>query len=363
MDYMERAISLAKLALGHVSPNPAVGAVIVKNRKIVGEGYTQQPGSAHAEVVALNQAGGNSGGATMYVTLEPCCHYGRTPPCTKAIIEAGIKEVHIAMLDPNPVVAGKGQKELEAAGINVLAGEKENEARCINEAYIKYITTGMPFVTAKFAMSLDGKIATRTGDSKWISTPESRRHVHYLRYISDAVMVGANTVLSDDPQLTSRCSITGGTARNQPLRVIIDGKGRISAEARLFKEPGAVLLAIGNNVNPEKERQFIEAGARLEKITTEDDKVDLKGLLKKLAEMEITSILVEGGGTLLGALFDEELVDKVIVFIAPFIIGGDDARVAVGGKGVDKVVNSIKIENLSIEQYDQDLMFSGYVGG
>jgi len=363
MDYMQKAISLAKLALGHVSPNPAVGAVIVKNEKIIGEGYTQPPGSAHAEIVALNQAGDGASGATMYVTLEPCCHYGRTPPCTRAIIKAGIKEIHVSMLDPNPVVAGKGQKELEAAGIHVVVGEREEEARGINEAYIKYITTGMPFVTAKFAMSLDGKIATRTGDSKWISTSESRRYVHYLRYISDAIMVGANTVLADDPQLTSRCSISGGTARKQPLRVIIDGKGRISAEARLFKEPGAVLLAIGENVDPDKEKQFIETGAQLEKITTESDKVDLRGLLKKLAEMEITSVLVEGGGTLLGALFDEGLVDKVITFIAPIIIGGDAARVAVGGKGADKVVNSIKIENINIGQYDQDLMFSGYVGG
>ena len=207
MDYMERAICLAKLALGQVSPNPAVGAIVVRDGVIVGQGYTQPPGSWHAEVMALNQAGEQARGAVMYVTLEPCCHYGRTPPCTQALIAAGISEVHLAMLDPNPLVCGRGKAELEKAGIRTYLGEHEAEAREINEAYTKYITTGLPFVTAKFAMSLDGKIATKTGDSRWISGREARRYVHYLRYTSDAIMAGVNTILADDPQLTSRCCL------------------------------------------------------------------------------------------------------------------------------------------------------------
>ena len=195
MDYMKQALSLAKLALGQVSPNPAVGAVVIKDGDVVGQGYTQPPGSSHAEVMALNQAGDKARGGTMYVTLEPCCHQGRTPPCTKAIIGTGISEVHLAMIDPNPLVGGRGEEELEREGIKTYVGEHAEEAREINEAYIKYITTAMPFVTAKFAVSLDGKIATKSGDSEWISGSEARKYVHYLRYTTDAIMAGANTVI------------------------------------------------------------------------------------------------------------------------------------------------------------------------
>ena len=211
---MGQALSLAKLALGQVSPNPAVGAVVVKNDTVVGQGYTQPPGSWHAEISALKQAGEKARGSVMYVTLEPCCHYGQTPPCTQTIIDAGITEVHLAMIDPNPLVSERGKNELEKEGIKVYAGEHEEEAREINEAYIKFITTGIPFVTAKFAMSLDGKIATGSGDSKWISGEEARKYVHNLRYTADAIMAGVNTILADDPQLTTRCcGGRGGIAR------------------------------------------------------------------------------------------------------------------------------------------------------
>jgi diaminohydroxyphosphoribosylaminopyrimidine deaminase/5-amino-6-(5-phosphoribosylamino)uracil reductase len=206
MDYMERALTLARMAVGSTSPNPAVGAVIVSDGVVVGEGYTQPPGSAHAEVVALKQAGEKSRGATMYVTLEPCCFYGRTPPCTKAIVDAGIAVMHIAALDPNPKVAGKGRSELESAGITVYLEEHKEEAQEINESYFKYITTGVPFITAKFAISLDGKIATWTGDSHWISCEESRRYVHRMRRASDAIMVGVNTIVMDDPRQKRKIS-------------------------------------------------------------------------------------------------------------------------------------------------------------
>jgi diaminohydroxyphosphoribosylaminopyrimidine deaminase/5-amino-6-(5-phosphoribosylamino)uracil reductase len=362
MDYMELALSLAKLALGQASPNPAVGAVVVKNDVVVGQGYTQPPGSAHAEVVALEQAGEESRGGVMYVTLEPCCHHGRTPPCTQAIIAAGITEVHLAMFDPNPLVSGRGKDKLEKEGVRIFVGEHEEEAREINEAYAKFIVTGMPFVTAKFAMSLDGKIATRSGDSKWISSSESRKYVHDLRYTNDSIMAGVNTVLIDDPHLTARCcGGRGGTARKQPLRVIVDGKGRTPLTARVFGEPGKTLLALGRSVKPEEATAFAHAGAEILELPSEEGLVDLERLLKALGERGIISVLVEGGGTLLGSLFDQRLIDKVIAFIAPIIIGGGGAKTAVGGKGVDKVVDSIKLGRVSVEKFGQDLMVSGYV--
>ncbi|MBN1862920.1 MAG: bifunctional diaminohydroxyphosphoribosylaminopyrimidine deaminase/5-amino-6-(5-phosphoribosylamino)uracil reductase RibD, partial [Dehalococcoidales bacterium] len=216
MDYMAQALSLARLALGQVSPNPAVGAVVVRDGEVVGQGYTRPPGLDHAEKVALKQAGERAHGGVMYVTLEPCCHQGRTPPCTRAIIGAGIAEVHLANLDVNPQVSGKGKDELERAGIRVVVGECQAEASQLNEAYAKFITEGVPFVTVKFAMSLDGKIATRSGDSRWISGELSRKRVHNLRYIADAVMVGVGTVLADDPRLTARCCGKGGVLKKQP---------------------------------------------------------------------------------------------------------------------------------------------------
>ena len=361
MDYMEQALSLAKLALGQVSPNPAVGAVIVKNGTVIGQGYTQPPGSHHAEVAALKQAGEEARDSRLYVTLEPCCFYGRTPPCTQAIINAGVSEVHLAMLDPNPQVSGRGKEELEKADIKVYVGEHEEEAKEISEAYAKFITTGMPFVTAKFAVSLDGKIATRSGDSKWISGEESRKYVHYLRYTADAVMAGVNTILADDPRLTGRCGGRGGETRKQPLRVIVDGKGRTPLTARAFSEPGKALLALGRLANSEEKADFAQVGAELIELPSAEGGVDLKKLLEALGEREITSVLVEGGGILLGSLFDVRLVDKVIAFIAPIIIGGNEAKTAVGGKGVDKVVESLKLDRVRIEKFGEDVMVSGYI--
>ncbi len=363
MDYMKQALSLAKLALGQVSPNPAVGAVIVRDGEVVGQGYTQPPGSRHAEIVALKQAGEKARGGVMYVTLEPCCHYGRTPPCTKSIIAAGITEVHLAMLDPNPVVSGGGEDELEREGIKTYLGEHEDEARQINEAYIKYITTGMPFVTAKFAVSLDGKIATKSGDSKWISGEESRKYVHNLRYATDAIMAGANTVLTDDPQLTARCGGTGGIIRGQPLRVIVDGRGRVPPTAQVFSEPGKSILALGGPAELEKRRAFTQAGTEILELPSTDGPVDLARLLRILGEREITSVLVEGGGILLGYLFDHKLVDKVVAFITPIIIGGENAKTAVAGEGVDRVMEAIKLERVNVARFDEDIMICGYVKG
>ena len=361
MDYMKQALSLAKLALGQVSPNPAVGAVVIKDGDVVGQGYTQPPGSSHAEVMALNQAGDKARGGTMYVTLEPCCHQGRTPPCTKAIIGTGISEVHLAMIDPNPLVGGRGEEELEREGIKTYVGEHAEEAREINEAYIKYITTAMPFVTAKFAVSLDGKIATKSGDSEWISGSEARKYVHYLRYTTDAIMAGANTVISDDPRLTCRYAGTGGEAKKQPLRVIVDGRGRTSSIAQVFNESGKALLALDMMVDFEKKKAFTQVGVELLELPSEEGLLDLEILLRTLGERGITSVLVEGGGILLGSLFDRGLVDKVIAFIAPIVIGGKDAKTAVAGKGIDNIIDAIKLERVSAEKFGEDLMVSGYI--
>ncbi|NQT31669.1 MAG: bifunctional diaminohydroxyphosphoribosylaminopyrimidine deaminase/5-amino-6-(5-phosphoribosylamino)uracil reductase RibD [Deltaproteobacteria bacterium] len=362
MKYMGQALSLARLALGQASPNPAVGAVVIKKGTVVGQGYTQPPGSHHAEALALKQAGEAARGGVMYVTLEPCAHYGRTPPCTDAIISAGIKRVHMAMLDPNPIVSGRGKEELEQKGIKTYLGEDAEEAKEVNEAYIKFITTGLPFVTAKFAISLDGKIATRKGNSRWISGPESRKYVHCLRYTSDAIMAGANTVIADDPHLTTRCSGgKGGTARKQPLRVIIDGEGRTPLTARVFSEPGETLLVLGRAAKPEERAAFTRAGAETLELPAAEGQVDLGKLLEALGKRQITSILVEGGGILLGSLFDQGLVDKVIAFIAPVIIGGAEAKTAVAGRGVDQVADSFRLEGVKAEKLGDDLMVSGYV--
>jgi diaminohydroxyphosphoribosylaminopyrimidine deaminase/5-amino-6-(5-phosphoribosylamino)uracil reductase len=361
VDYMQQALSLARLALGQTSPNPAVGALLVKDGVIVGKGYTQPPGGPHAEIVALKQAGEQASGSTLYVTLEPCCHFGRTPPCTSSIIAAGVQEVHTAMLDPNPLVCGKGKAELENAGIQVYVGEAAESAQELNEAYIKYISNGTPFVTVKFAMSLDGKIATRTGDSKWISSDESRYLAHNLRYINDAIMTGVNTVLADNPQLTARCSSgKGGAVKKQPLRIIIDGKGRTPCSARIFHEHGTTLLVIGRHLQKDEIEKYNNLGAEVVEMPSKDGIIDLKALLEKLGQRQITSILVEGGGILIGSLFDQHLVDKVIAFIAPIIIGGE-AKSAVAGYGIDKLRDAQRLDHLKVTPIGRDVMISGYV--
>ena len=359
---MKRALSLAELALGHVSPNPAVGAVVVKGGEVSGEGYTQPPGSAHAEIVALRQAGELARGATMYVTMEPCCYHGRTPPCTHDVISAGVSEVHMAMLDPNPQVSGLGKKELEKSGIKVYLGEHEEEARELNEAYIKYITTGLPFVTVKFAMSLDGKLATKTGDSKWISGEESRRYVHWMRYATDAIMVGINTVLIDDPHLTQRAGKDGGQSEKQPLRVVVDSKGRIPLDARAFHVPGKMLIAVAVPVDGGKRDAFARVGAEVVELPAGDGSVDLKGLLGELGKREVTSLLVEGGGSLFGSLLDQRLVDKIVAFVAPVLIGGADARSPIGGKGVSRMAEALRLNRTKVTRTGDDVLVVGHVG-
>lgn len=362
MECMECALALAKLALGFASPNPAVGAVIVQDGLIVGQGYTQPPGSDHAEIVALRQAGDKAKGATMYVTLEPCCHYGRTPPCTRAIIDAGISEIHLAMIDPNPMISGRGVSELEEVGIRTYIGELEDQAREVNEAYIKFITTGLPFVIAKFAMSLDGKIATRTGESEWISNEQARRYVHSLRHGVDAIMVGVNTAIIDNPRLVATgCCGKGGRAKKQPLRLVVDSKGRIPLEAQLFKQPGKTLLVTVKPLDPGRCRELAEIGAEVLELPQEAGLVDLRVLLRALGKRQVLSVLVEGGSKVFGSLFDGHSVDKVLAFISPIIIGGDKARTAVGGNGVGNLVEALRLSRVNVECFGDNILVSGYV--
>ena len=358
MDYMSRALALARQALGTTSPNPAVGAVLVWDGQVVGEGYTQAPGEAHAEIMALHQAGERARSATLYVTLEPCNHQGRTPPCTSTIVAAGVAEVHMALLDPNPLINGKGREELEAAGISVTVGEQEEAAGQVNEAYLKFTRTGLPFVIAKYAASLDGKIATRTGDARWITGVAARRRANQLRAASDAVMVGVGTVLADDPLLTARDD-QDHPLPHQPLRVIVDSNGRTPATARLFQEPGRVLIA-GARITPRRAGALKRAGAEVLELPAGDGSVDLRALMAALGKRQATAVLVEGGGGLLGSVLGQGLADKLAVFLAPVIIGGAEAVPAVGGVGSDTVAEALRLREVTVEQVGEDLMVVGY---
>ncbi|MCH7996979.1 MAG: bifunctional diaminohydroxyphosphoribosylaminopyrimidine deaminase/5-amino-6-(5-phosphoribosylamino)uracil reductase RibD [Chloroflexi bacterium] len=358
MNYMEYSLSLARRSLGLTSPNPAVGAVVVRDGKLVGEGHTKPPGQAHAEIVALDQAGEAASGADLYVTLEPCCFEGRTPPCTQAIIQSGVARVHIATLDPNPKVSGKGTAELERAGLEVCMGEEEKEARRLNEAYIKFITTQLPFVTAKYAASLDGKIATRSGQSRWITGEEARRRAHDLRRIADVVMVGANTVEMDNPRLTVRDS-QGAAAARQPARVVVDSRGRVSPDSLMFRQPGCSMVAVCEIELPSRKRMR-EVGVEVLVAPRKGPGVDLAALLALLGQRNYTHVLVEGGGTLLGAFFDEGLVDKVVAFVAPAIIGGKDTPSAVGGLGAEVMEKVLRLRDVEVETLGGDIVVTGY---
>ncbi len=353
------ALKQAEKALGMCSPNPAVGAVIVKDGVVVGRGYTRPAGFDHAEVVALNEAGEKARGAVLYVTLEPCCHHGRTGPCSEAVIKAGIKEIHIALPDPNPLVCGGGVNALQEAGIIVELGEHAEEARKLNEGFLKYIATGMPFVIAKYAMSLDGKIAARTGDARWISNADSRRYVHHQRRIADAVIVGINTVLTDDPKLTARDSAM--SIAKQPVRVILDSRCRIPPDARVFSQPGKTIIAVAESLSKEKTGHLPKDNVEILRVPEENGMISLRALLAELGRKQMTTVLVEGGSTVLGSLADQRLIDKVMVFIAPVIIGGAGAKTAVSGLGAETVASAMRLTDVTIDKFGDDVLVTGYL--
>jgi len=355
--YMNLAFNLALKGKGKTSPNPMVGALVVKDGRIIGRGYHKQAGLAHAEVIALEQAGAKANGATLYVTLEPCTHFGRTPPCVHKIIASGIARVIVGMVDPNPINNGKGIEVLRQNKIKVEVGFLEEKLKKLNEVFIKYITKKMPFITVKVGQSLDGKIATKTGDSKWITSDKSRSYAHRLRANYDAVMVGVNTILRDNPRLNVWFS------KKRIVKIVVDSQLSIPEDANIFSKDSSVIIAtLATLPGQETEnRRILAQKAKILDVKEKAGQVNLKDMLKKLARMEISNILVEGGGTLIGSLFDEGLVDKVMFFISPKIIGGKDAFSSVMGSGVSRIEKAIKLKDVHLRRIGQDFLIEGYV--
>lgn len=360
IEYMKRAMELSLLGRGYTNPNPLVGAVIVKNGKIIGEGFHQVYGGPHAEVNAFNNATEDPKGGILYVTLEPCSHYGKTPPCANAIVERGIERVVIGMKDPNPLVAGKGIEILEQNGIQVKTGILQDEISKINEIFLKYITTQKPFCILKTAMTLDGKIATASGDSKWITNEASRAYVHELRHQVAGIMVGVNTVLIDDPMLTTRLEHKKGI---DPIRIIVDTRGRIPLEAKVLntESKAKTIIATTKLIDSSKVKALQSLGAEVIITPLKEDKVDLADLMRQLGDMKIDSVLIEGGSTLNFSALEEGIVDKVISFIAPKIIGGKDAKTPVGGEGLSKIKDAFILKDIKITKFDEDMMIEGYL--
>ena len=360
--YMKRALELAEKGWGYTNPNPLVGAVVVKDNQIIAEGYHAELGGDHAEIAAFGNAISDLRGATLYVNLEPCSHYGRTPPCAEAIIKKGIREVVVSMTDPNPKVAGRGINILKQAGITVTVGVRESEAKKLNEIFIKYITTDSPFVIMKAAMTLDGKIASVTGDSKWISGEASRHNVHWLRQRVSAVMVGGGTICKDNPALTTR--LPSGQGKN-PVRVIIDSRGDIpfNCEAITGESKAKVILATTTHIEPYREETFSKMGVRVIKTDGTDGHVDLRSLMRTLHALEVDSILLEGGGGLNAAAIGAGIVDKVMIFIAPKIIGGKEAVTSVEGQGIPLMQDALPVKNIHVNRSGEDVLIEGYLKG
>ncbi len=355
--FMRLALRLARKGEGMTSPNPMVGAVVVKDRAIVGRGYHHRAGEPHAEVLALRQAGEKAKGATLYLNLEPCDHFGRTPPCTRAILKAGIRRVVAGMKDPNPLVSGRGIKRLREAGVRVEVGICEAACQELNAAFGKGITTRMPWVILKAAVSLDGKAATRSGDSRWISSDASRRRVHRLRRQVDAVMVGVGTVRRDDPLLNIR--LPGKKTARQPLRVVIDGRLRIPLASRIVgtAEKFPTLVATTPTASSGKMNRLKKAGMKvLVTRGSRQGRVKLRPLMKKLGALGIQSILLEGGPTLNAGALEERVVDRILLFVAPKIIGGKGAPGMVGGEGVWRMRNARQAQILKVRRIGPDLM-------
>lgn len=358
--YMSKTFELAKRGWGRTNPNPLVGAVIVKNKEIIAEGYHEVLGCAHAEVAALKNAKKSVVGGTLYVNLEPCSHYGRTPPCAKAIIESGIKKVVIAMVDPNPKVSGSGIQMIKEAGIDVIVGVLEEEAKKLNEIFIKYISKKKPFVIMKTAMTLDGKIASCCGDSKWISGESSRQYVHVLRDRVSAIMVGVNTVLKDNPVLTTRLQ---SKDCKDPVRIIIDSKGIAPIESNVFNistDSGAI-LATTSQLKYNKERLLIDKGVCIIKVASNGGHVDLARLMDELFKLKLDSILLEGGGTLNAAALAAGIVDKVMMFVTPKIIGGKESITPVEGAGRQFMKDAVQLKDIRVSRFDEDVLIEGYV--
>jgi len=360
--HMRRALAEAGKGRQGASPNPMVGCVIARGDQVVATGFHRRAGTPHAEVVALKKAGDAARGADLYVNLEPCNHVGRTGPCSEAIIAAGIRRVFVGMRDPNPLVNGRGLRRLRKAGIAVEVGLLAGEAKQLNEAFVHVMAEGRPFVIAKIAQSLDGRIATHTGQSQWITGKEARAEGHRLRGEVDGIVVGVGTVLADDPRLTCRAA-----RGRDPVRIILDTRARTPAKAQVIRvakgSNAPTWIVVGSEAPKAKLRALEKAGARLLVAKTKRGRIDPKRLMTQLAEQQLLSLLVEGGPTLLGSLFDAGLVDKVHAFVAPALIGGVAAPGSVGGKGVAKLDERLRLSRLSVSQLGEDLHLVGYPTG
>ncbi|MFN2592234.1 MAG: bifunctional diaminohydroxyphosphoribosylaminopyrimidine deaminase/5-amino-6-(5-phosphoribosylamino)uracil reductase RibD [Candidatus Dormibacteria bacterium] len=354
---MDAALQAAA-AVGHrTSPNPMVGAALVRSGEVVAVAAHHRAGAPHAEMNVLAMVDGPATDMELFITLEPCCHEGRTPPCTDAIIAARPQRCVVAMIDPNPKVSGRGVAALREAGIPVDVGVREQDARRLNEFFIKHITTGLPFVTAKFAMSLDGRIATHAGQSHWITSEESRRRVHGLRHAHDAILVGANTVIRDNPNLTTRLEDGG----RSPLRIVVDSRMRVGPEARIFHQKvGGVVVATTERARADRVQEFEDRGITVVVLGSDDGRVRLDALLGYLGRREMISLLIEGGSSVHGSAFDGGLVDKVVAFVSPRIIGGFDAPGAVGGRGVEDLADALLLDEVVVETVGTDLVVTGY---
>jgi diaminohydroxyphosphoribosylaminopyrimidine deaminase/5-amino-6-(5-phosphoribosylamino)uracil reductase len=356
-DWMRRALELAERGRGHVEPNPLVGAVVVRDGRLVGEGWHRRYGEAHAEVHALADAGAAAHGGTLYVTLEPCCHHGKTPPCTDAVLRAGIARVVAALADPFPQVAGRGAALLREAGVTVELGLGEAEARRQNAPYLKLLATGRPYVHAKWAMTLDGKIATHTGDSKWISNEASRRRVHALRGRMDAILVGSGTVRADDPLLTARPA-----GPRTPTRAVLDSQAGLPLTSQLVRTVStAPVLVVTADAPPDRMEALRAAGCEVLAVAAEAGRVALAQLLDELGRRRWTNLLVEGGSEVLGSFLDAGAVDEVHVFIAPCLAGGAAARGPLGGRGAARIADALRLDRWETESIDGDLYVHGWL--
>jgi diaminohydroxyphosphoribosylaminopyrimidine deaminase/5-amino-6-(5-phosphoribosylamino)uracil reductase len=358
--FMKECLRLAKKGLGKTSPNPMVGVVIVREGRIVASGYHRKAGLLHAEAEALSKLGGKAeAGDTLYVNLEPCNHYGRTPPCTLAILKSGLKRVVIGMTDPNPNVSGGGAQFMMAKGIEVRSGVLESECRRLNEVYIKYILTGRPFVIAKSALTMDGWSATSTGQSKWITNEQSRRFVHRLRGMVDGILVGAGTVIADDPLLTKRARKKKG---GNPLRIIVDTRLRIPHNARVLNPDPDIdtLLVVGENINSGLLKTVETQGVSTFICPLKEGMIDLNALMRELGSRSITSVMVEGGSMVMGSMIRERLIDKFYVFKAPRVFGGDDGIPMARGAGPENVDESLIMKDIRIKRFGDDILISGY---
>ena len=349
------ALGLARRGVGKTSPNPAVGAVVVRKGEVVGKGYHRKAGLPHAEIEALRMAGGRARKADLYVTLEPCNHRGRTPPCTESILAAGIGRVIVGAGDPNPLVAGRGVKRLRRGGVAVTTGILHDECAKVNEAYNKYIATGLPYVTLKLAATLDGRIATITGESKWITGSRARRQVHKMRSEADAVIVGGGTVRHDDPELTVR----HGTGRD-PVRIVVDSELDFPLEAKVFGPRGRLIIATTRKAGKAKIKAAEERGATVLTLPAIKGGVHLGRLMAHLGEMEIMAVMLEGGGRLAASWVKGGMVDKLCLFYAPKIVGGDGVPL-LGGLGVKQLAESIAVKNMTIKRFADDFMVEGYL--